>query len=239
VNDFLEHKATISVGIITYDHEHLKTEQLVHRFLLKNKLAVGPKLDLKLFALPFNSRPSRAIHFLHRPDQEKAVTTRELARVHGLEFLPCTYDSIPDMCDHYLVAGAGIISAKGIGTKKIINTHPGIIPSARGLDAFKWSIVDGVPLGITLHFIDAEVDAGKTIAIVRTPVFMTDTLEVLARRHYELELNVQSQFLAFLSGKDSDVCSAYPENPPRMRMPAEVERDMFARFDGYKQKFAS
>jgi phosphoribosylglycinamide formyltransferase 1 len=239
VNDPRESKAALRVGIITYDHPHLKTEQLVNRLLLRNKVAAGPTLDLKLLALPFTSRRSRAISFAHRPDQEKAVATRELAGAHGLEFLPCAYDSIPEISDYYLVAGAGIIPASGIGSKKIINVHPGIIPSARGLDAFKWSIVDSVPLGVTMHFIDAEVDAGKIITVVRTPVFKTDSLEVLARRHYELELDVQSEFLAFLNGKDKGILPEYPANPPRMRMPAAIEKEMFAKFEEYKRRFAS
>jgi phosphoribosylglycinamide formyltransferase 1 len=238
VNDRREPKAALRVAIITYDHPHLKTEQLVQRLLLRSKTAAGPTLDLKLLALPFTSRQSRAISFAHRPDQEKAVATRELAGACGLEFLACTYDSIPEIADYYLVAGAGIIPASGIGSKKIINVHPGIIPSARGLDAFKWSIVDGVPLGVTMHFIDAEVDAGKIITVVRTPVFRTDSIEVLARRHYELELDVECEFLAFLDGKDKGILPEYPANAPRMRMPAAIEKEMFAKFEEYKHRFA-
>src|ERR1700737_5049199 len=111
-------EAPLRLGIISYDHAHLKTEQLVHRFLLKNRLAVGGKLDLKLLVLPFSSRPSRAVLLAHRPDQEKSVSTRELAARHQLEFLQCTYDSIPDVADFYLIAGAGIFSANAIGEKK-------------------------------------------------------------------------------------------------------------------------
>src|SRR5882762_9507707 len=92
-------KAPVRLGIISYDHAHLKTEQLVHRLLLKNQLAVGRKLDLKLLALPFSSRTARAVLFTHRPDQGKSVPTRQLAARHRLEFLPCAYDSIPDVAD--------------------------------------------------------------------------------------------------------------------------------------------
>jgi phosphoribosylglycinamide formyltransferase 1 len=228
----------LRLAIITYDHAHLKTEQLVHRFLLKNRLKIGRELDLILLALPFSSRPSRTALIAHRPDQEKSVNTRELAARHRLEFLPCTYDSIPDVADFYLIGGAGILSAKAIDKKKIINVHPGIIPSARGLDAFKWSILRDVPLGVTLHYIDAEVDAGETIAIVETPIFLSDTLDVLARRHYELELDVASEFLNFLNGAAEDNSAAYPESPSRMRMPIKTERDMIAKFDEYKKKFS-
>lgn len=228
----------LRIGLISYDHPHLKTEQLLHRLLLKNRLAVGPRLDLKLLALPFSARPSRKVLLAHRPDQEKSVSTRELADQHRLDFVPCTYDSIPDIADIYLVAGAGIFTERAIGQKKILNAHPGIIPSARGLDAFKWSIFSGVPLGVTLHAIDARVDAGETLAIVRTPIFPSDSLDVLALRHYELELDVLGEFLTFLSGTAKASLSAYPENPPRMRMPIDIEKQMIAKFEEYKRKFA-
>jgi phosphoribosylglycinamide formyltransferase-1 len=230
--------AALRIGLISYDHVHLKTEQLLHRLLFKNVLAVGQRVDLKLLALPFSPRPVRRVLLEHRPDQEKSVPTRELADRHRLDFVPCTYDSIPDVADIYLVAGAGIIAASAIGQKKIVNAHPGIIPSARGLDAFKWSIFDGVPLGITLHTIDAEVDAGEVIAIVRTPIFPSDSLDSLARRHYELELDVLGEFLTFLDGTAKAGLEVYPENPPRMRMPIDTEREMVAKFDEYKRRFS-
>jgi phosphoribosylglycinamide formyltransferase-1 len=229
----------LKIGIISYDNPHLKTEQLVHRLLLRNKLANGPRFDIKLLALPFSPRPLRKVLLAHRPDQERAVPTRELASQHGLDFAPCTYDSIPDIADLYLVAGAGIFRDTAIGKKKILNVHPGIIPSARGLDAFKWSIFEGVPLGVTLHTINAEVDAGEVIAIVKTPIFPSDTLELLARRHYELELDVLCEFLSFLHQAVNLDSAAYPENPPRMRMPMGTEKEMVAKFDEYKQKFSA
>jgi phosphoribosylglycinamide formyltransferase-1 len=230
--------SVLEIGIISYDYPHLKTEQLVHRLLLRNKLANGPKFDIKLLALPFSPRPSREVLLAHRPDQERSIPTRELASMYGLDFAPCTYDTIPDIANLYLVAGAGIFRETAIGRKKILNVHPGIIPSARGLDAFKWSIFEGVPLGVTLHTIDAEVDAGEVLAVVKTPVFPSDTLELLARRHYELELDVLCEFLPFLDGTVMIDPAAYPENPPRMRMPMQIEKEMVAKFDEYRRKFA-
>jgi phosphoribosylglycinamide formyltransferase-1 len=141
------------------------------------------------------------------------------------------------VADYYLVAGAGIISEEAIGKKKIINVHPGVIPSARGLDAFKWSILLNIPLGVTLHFIDSQVDVGETIAVVETPIYSDDTLETLSRRHYELELDVAVEFLAFLDGKSRSSLAEYAEQPARRRMPLETERDMIANFDMYKRRF--
>jgi phosphoribosylglycinamide formyltransferase-1 len=231
-------EGVLRIGLIGYDHAHLKTEQVLHRLLLKNQSGIGPRLEVKLLALPFTSRPMRKVLFAHRPGQEKSVPTRELAVRHRLDFVPCTYDSIPDVADLYLIAGAGIFSASAIGEKKIFNAHPGIIPLARGLDAFKWSILAGVPLGVTLHTIDAEIDAGDVLAIVRTPVFPSDSLDTLARRHYELELDVLGEFLTFLEGKAKASLPVYPESPPRMRMPIDIENEMIAKFEEYKRKFS-
>lgn len=228
----------ISVGIITYDHVHLKTEQLASRLLLNAGLPGGTPLDLKLLALPFSPRPKRDVLLQHRPDQEASIHVRELARFHDIEFLSCTYEMIPDVADYYLVAGAGIFAASAIGAKKIINAHPGIIPCARGLDAFKWTILDQVPLGVTLHYIDAEVDAGETIAIFETPIFPDDDLATLARRHYELELDVLCEFLRIMDGGGKPPRSDYPSNPPRRRMPVGREQEMVASFPSYRAKYS-
>jgi phosphoribosylglycinamide formyltransferase 1 len=229
--------SSITVGIITYDHAHLKTEQLLNRLWLKRRLPNGTQLTIKVLALPFTPRPARNVLFNHRPDQEKSISTRELARFYQIEFLLCTYDSIPNAADYYLVGGAGIFSGEAIGDKKILNAHPGIIPSARGLDAFKWSILNRIPLGVTLHLIDAQVDAGEMIAIFETPVFPSDTIEVLARRHYELELDVLSEFMPIVNEPRSFPTN-YPANAPRMRMPFAVEKDMLEKFNEYKLTFS-
>jgi phosphoribosylglycinamide formyltransferase-1 len=228
----------VTIGIITYDHPHLKTEQIANRLLLNADLPGATAVELKLLALPFSPRAKREVLFQHRPDQEQSIHTRELARFHNIEFLHCTYDRIDDVADYYLVAGAGIFAASAIARKKIINAHPGIIPSARGLDAFKWTILDQMPLGVTLHYIDAEVDAGETITIFTTAVFADDELTTLARRHYELELDVLCEFLRIVKGAESRPRVQYPAKPPRRRMGIEREREMMANFSAYKAKFS-
>ena len=84
----------------------------------------------------------------------------------------------------FIITGAIILDKEIIGNKKIINVHPGIIPTTRGLDSFKWAIYNLDPLGITLHYIDQRVDSGEVLRVFNTPVYLSDTLQTLARRHY-------------------------------------------------------
>jgi len=46
----------------------------------------------------------------------------------------------------------------------VVNLHPSFLPYNRGQYPNVWSIVDGTPAGVTLHYIDAGVDTGDVIA---------------------------------------------------------------------------
>jgi phosphoribosylglycinamide formyltransferase-1 len=120
--------------------------------------------------------------------------------------------------------------------KKIINCHPGIIPACRGLDSFKWAIYDMKPLGITLHYIDAQVEAGEIIAVIPTNIYKTDSFATLARRHYENEINCISNFIYHLENPRNPF-SEIELSESRMRMPIEKERELVRRFSDYVEKF--
>lgn len=133
--------------------------------------------------------------FSHRPKQNEAVSAKEIAQKWNLKFQECQSDEeISNECDIYLITGCGILSPKCLKDKKILNAHPGIIPNSRGLDSFKWAILKDRPLGITLHYIDEKVDCGEIIATLPTPIYPSDTLQTLARRHYENEIASLANF---------------------------------------------
>ena len=46
---------------------------------------------------------------------------------------------------------------------KIINLHPSLLPTYPGLDSFERAWVDQAPLGVTVHKVNAELDAGDAI----------------------------------------------------------------------------
>ncbi len=48
----------------------------------------------------------------------------------------------------------------------IVNIHNSYLPWNRGADPNLWSIVDGTPRGVTLHYIDSGLDKGEIISQV-------------------------------------------------------------------------
>jgi phosphoribosylglycinamide formyltransferase-1 len=226
------------IGIITYDARHLKTEQVALALHHRGRY------EMLFFGLPFVQRPARTIVFAHRPNMEQGASSRDVARSVGGEFI--AVESInavpPDACKLFLIAGAGLLAEEWVNRTagRVINSHPGIIPLVRGLDAFNWAILDGMPLGNTLHFIDAEADAGQVIARVATPVFASDDLVNLARRHYELEIQMMVDFETHLERRATaapDVAN-YEVRPARMRMKAEQQMQLHDAFADYRARYA-
>lgn len=58
-----------------------------------------------------------------------------------------------------------------------VNLHNSFLPWNRGADPNIWSIIDGTPRGVTLHYMDAGLDSGDIIAQAVVPYKREDTLE--------------------------------------------------------------
>ncbi len=222
----------MNIGIITYHYPHLKTEQVLLRLVEMSRYSI------EMFALPFKPRKSRSPIIVHRPPQETGAHPEEMAKKFGLNYqtVEADYD-IPGGLDYYLILGAGILSEEFIRGKQTINCHPGVIPASRGLDSFKWSIHDHKPLGISLHFIDEKVDAGEIISIKQTPVFSNDTIESLARRHYELEIDMTARFQEFLD-RPTNPFADIAVGEPHMRMNQDTEKKTLEKFGSYLERFS-
>jgi phosphoribosylglycinamide formyltransferase-1 len=83
-----------------------------------------------------------------------------------------------------------ILSASFIETwaDKIINIHPSLLPSFKGLNAQKQALEAGVKIaGCTVHYVVSDVDAGAIIIQAATNVFADDTVETLTKRILVLE----------------------------------------------------
>lgn len=71
---------------------------------------------------------------------------------------------------------------------RMINIHPALLPSFRGLDTHRRAIEAGVRLhGCSVHFVTPEVDSGPIIAQAAVPVLAGDSEQALAARVLKVE----------------------------------------------------
>jgi phosphoribosylglycinamide formyltransferase-1 len=196
----------------------------------------GRELKINFLLAPFSKRPERQVLLKHRPDQFVGPKIRDIASYYDLKVWEYEERELAvKQSDYLIIGGANILEPDLANCGKIINGHAGIIPMVRGLDAFKWAILNFKPIGNTLHFIDEHADAGSVIHQQITPLFANDTLEAFAERHYKIEINMLANFVDCLKhGSKLD----YPLMEPKMRMPLSVEQEMMDAFPTYKEKYA-
>jgi len=126
------------------------------------------------------------------------------------------YDKKIDKClkDHDVTHENGLICLAGfmrILSKelvhryrgRILNIHPSLLPSFKGLNAQKQALEYGVKItGCTVHFIDEEVDTGPIIIQVPVEVKENDTPDTLAARILEYEHKIYPEAVRlFAAGK--------------------------------------
>lgn len=63
----------------------------------------------------------------------------------------------------------------GLPSRGCLNIHPALLPYNRGAYPNVWSIIEGTPAGVTLHFMDQTIDTGDIVAQVEVPIDPTDT----------------------------------------------------------------
>lgn len=83
---------------------------------------------------------------------------------------------------------------------RLMNIHPSLLPSYRGLHTHERALADGVRIhGCTVHLVVPELDAGPIIAQAAVPVHATDTPDTLAARVLGAEHQIYPRALAWLA----------------------------------------
>jgi phosphoribosylglycinamide formyltransferase 1 len=102
---------------------------------------------------------------------------------------------------------------------RMINIHPALLPSYRGLHTHERALADGVKIhGASVHFVVADVDSGPIIVQGAVAVHADDTPEALAARVLQVEHRIYPQALQLVaSGKttiDGAICKTDGTTPP-------------------------
>jgi len=90
------------------------------------------------------------------------LTTRDINDAEGLRFLTaCAPDLLVSAFFNQRVHAPALALPK----RGCLNIHPSLLPDAKGVDPVFQSLLHGVPpLGVTVHFMTPELDAGRIVA---------------------------------------------------------------------------
>lgn len=77
-----------------------------------------------------------------------------------------------------------------IPERGILNLHPSLLPFNRGANPNVWSIVEDTPAGVTLHYVDENLDTGSIIAQEKVEKDFSDTGKDLHKRLEECQVEL-------------------------------------------------
>ena len=102
---------------------------------------------------------------------------------------------------------------------RMLNIHPSLLPSFRGLDPHGQALRAGVKIsGATVHFVVAETDAGPIVMQGAVTVRDDDTAETLAARVLEIEHRIYPDALRLVASGgvrlDGDICKTSANASP-------------------------
>jgi phosphoribosylglycinamide formyltransferase-1 len=224
------------IGIITYDAPHRKTQDLVTNLILNGFT------ELHLIAIPWIQRKSFEPIFKHRPSKSVNISIAELCDRLKITFSKVELNDLnkyftENSFNHIMIGGAGLLHEELAKNHKIINSHPGYLPNVKGLDAFKWAIYQGHPIGVTTHYISDKADEGELIERRVIPVYFEDTFHNIAYRIYETEIEMLVNAIKLI---DSNLVEHETLSDDRYvankRMPHNYELIMMNRFEELRKK---
>ncbi|BAY09043.1 phosphoribosylglycinamide formyltransferase [Calothrix sp. NIES-2098] len=89
---------------------------------------------------------------------------------------------------------------------RIINIHPSLLPSFKGIHAVEQALAAGVKIaGCTVHLVCLEVDSGPILMQAAVPVLPDDTAETLHARIQVQEHRILPQAIALAAERRSQV----------------------------------
>jgi phosphoribosylglycinamide formyltransferase-1 len=119
-------------------------------------------------------------------------------------------------------------TAASRGCPRVVNVHPGLLPSFPGLHAQRQCVEYGARFaGCTVHFVDEGTDTGPVIAQAVVPVEPGDTEETLGKRILTQEHRLYPQAIQWFAegrlsveGRRVIVAGARPPPPDALTNPA-------------------
>jgi folate-dependent phosphoribosylglycinamide formyltransferase PurN len=145
-------------------------------------------------------------------------SVREVARTYKFPVVACSDQNSPRAVaqlkqwspDLAIFTGGNILRDRVLNVPRlgILNAHLALLPEIRGMSSPEWSLLSGVPLGITIHFMDNGVDTGP---VLLRREFLADSCDSLAELRNKMIAEGIELIAEAVAGLDRGTISAAPQ----------------------------
>jgi methionyl-tRNA formyltransferase len=168
---------------------------------------------------PTIADPSAGLHIPHREvSNHNDGACREILASFGPEIV--------------VLGGTRIIRPPilAIPPRGTVNAHPGLLPQLRGSSSVGWALYKDLPVGSTVHFVDASIDTGPIILRQQLAVYRGETYERIVRRVLSLSGELMADTLALFeagevrgTSQDLDAGETLQVIPPELLEEAKIQ----------------
>jgi methionyl-tRNA formyltransferase len=145
---------------------------------------------------------------------------REVAAFYGFPIAVCNDQNTPDSIaqlkewtpDLIAFTGGSILRRKLLDVPRlgVLNVHLGLLPEVRGMSTPEWSLLKYVPVGVTIHYVDAGIDTGPILQRSEFPdTAQCESLSDLRNRLIAFGVEKAGEVVA---GLDRGTISATPQS---------------------------
>lgn len=143
--------------------------------------------ELLLISSPDQASHSKELIQLSGLPKSKIIAGNDFKKSENIKILKeVNPDYIFGIHFPYLVPESII----NIPKKGFLNLHPAFLPYNRGWHTPSWAILDGTPIGATLHYMSKKIDAGDIIHQKEVEIKPEYTANSLYKRLKRVELEV-------------------------------------------------
>lgn len=213
--------------VFAYAFPHRKTQD----FLIELVLSAYPIACV--IAAPWQElgHADRTRYFATALRNASPLDTRSICATLGVRYAELAHNDVEGIRELQnrhgfslgIISGARILKRAVIDLfdHGVINFHPGKLPDTAGLDVFYHTIRTRAPAGVTAHFIDHRVDAGREIFFEETLLGPDDTPEIVQHNTFQTQLTSLRRLLGML--RDGQL-RAEPIDRPRKNEPMTADQ---------------
>jgi folate-dependent phosphoribosylglycinamide formyltransferase PurN len=146
-------------------------------------------------------------------------SAREVARTYKFPVVTCSDQNSPRAVaqlkqwspDLAIFTGGNILRDEVLKVPRfgVLNSHLALLPEIRGMSSPEWSLLCGVPLGITIHFMDSGIDTGPVL--LRREFAGADDCDSLADLRNKMIAEGIELIAEAVAGLDRGTISAVPQ----------------------------